>query len=183
MGAILEQDGYSGRRPRAAIREHPGPGGRCQVPPRRTTNLAHRNTYLLTNCYSISWLCRVEYSGGEAASRTHLGTATCHPNACSGTHTCRQATCTHTHKHTTYTSRKQVPSVDKLPLLRVRRSLTWDQASRGEIGGPACQHTTPWYSAQPCSVSQVSLFSRLSARGHRDGWTWNVKSKVRLKMG
>lgn len=168
-------DGYSERRPRAAIREHPGPGGICQVPPQRTTNLAHRNTYLLTTCCLLAGCA--EYSGQSGIEGLTWDLPPAIPTHVLGrTHADRlHARTTHTHKP--HTSRKQVPSVDKLPLLRVRRSLTLDQASIGEMGG---QHTTPWHggsveeeptnqpgvnqqrtdpnSAQPCSVSQVSLF-------------------------
>lgn len=181
IGAILEQDGWPGilrdargRQP-ASIQVR---AAYCQVPPRRTTNLAHRNTYLLTTCYLLDG--RAEYSGesgieGLTSRSCHLPSQRMFSHALMQTGYMHAQLTTHTHKR--HTSRKQVPSVDKPPLLRVRRSLTWDQASIGENGG---QHTTLWYrcsveeeptsqpgvnqqrtdpnSAQPCSVSQVSLF-------------------------
>lgn len=208
VGAILEQHGYFGRRPRASIREHPGPGGTCQVPPQRPRKPGRSNTRgptLHTGRFTAALSAgRAEYSG----------LAEWHHGLTWGTyHLPSQRMLRHTHMQTGY-MQARAQHTSQAGAQRGQGAPTACQTkldmgpSFGEVRseGPAFQSTsvakeanlptcsacqpgvnhqrTDPNSAQPCSVSQVLLVSsRLSARGHGDGWTWNVESKVRLKMG
>lgn len=206
IGAILGQDGCSGRRPRAAIREHPGPRGRCQVPPRRTTHPAHQDMRLLTSCQStvvfVSWLYGRTTGRGDAGPRAHLGPATCHPNARSGTHAHMQVGYMHEHAHRTRqvsqagAQRGQAAPTARQTKLDMGPSFTRRDRGAQHLCGAVqwwCREEKPSRRQSTAHRSKLcpTLFGEPSlslapgqpARGHGDGWTWNVESKVRLKMG